>query len=92
MDTVRQNLDAHHAFRGRVATQNEPSCVWLYGDCTSRECILSELGRIGHPEVIRHIAEHICELKPSPEEAVALIRQWQAAKTAKHDASVAANR
>ena len=93
METARQSQDAHYASRGRAATQNDLSCVWLFsGDCSSRELILSELGRIGDPEAIRHVAEHICELKPPPEEAVALIRQWQSGKTAKRDATAVADR
>ena len=93
METARRRLDAHYTLRGQAATENEESCAWLFsGEHSSREILLSELGRIGEPEAIRHVAEHLCELKPPVEEAVAMIRQWQTGKTPDRDMAAVADR
>ena len=81
MGTLRQSQEMYYALRGQAATENEESCAWLFsGDRSATETILSELGRIGEPEAIRHVAQHICELRPPLEDAVAMIRQWQTGK------------
>ena len=78
MEVVEQKLSRYYTLKGQSATQNRESLSWLFsGEPRLKQPILSELGRIGQPEVIRHVAEHICEMKPRPDEAVAMIRQWQ---------------
>ena len=78
MDAVDQKSSRYYTLKGRTATQNHEAFSWLFsGERKLKQPILSELGRIGQPEAIRQIAQHICEMKPRPDEAVAMIRQWQ---------------
>ena len=80
MDTASQAQDRYYAERGQAATQEDGCLKWLFAGEFGRKTILTELGRIGEPEAIRHMAKHICDLKPHTEEAVAMIRQWQTGK------------
>jgi hypothetical protein len=77
METTHDEESRHYAARGQAAIQNDMEFAWLLAERSTKRSILMELGRIGEPEAIRHVAEHICEMKPHAEEAVALIRRWR---------------
>ena len=78
MEIIDEGSSRYYTLRGQSATQNREALSWLFsGDRRLKQPILSELGRIGQPEAIRHVAQHICDLRPRPDQAVAMIRQWQ---------------
>ena len=81
MESTPQEQSRHFTAKGEAAVRSEQDLAWLLSERRARLPILTELGRIGEPEAIRHVAAHICQRKPRADEAVAMIRGWRDGKS-----------
>jgi len=80
--TRRGKLNSYYRLIAFSVLHDDPRFSWLVDKETEKmkSTILTELGRIYVPEVIKIAALKICELKPRTKEAIALIRSWRTGK------------
>ena len=98
--TRRGAVNKYYGIVALDALKDEAGLTWLFtyddmrrgGNCKVRYTILSELGRLRDPEMIRGLAAQLCELKPTTTAAVAKIRRFRTGKQAQASADDLADR
>ena len=88
--TRRGAVNKYYGIVALDALKDAAGLTWLFtyddmrrgGTCKVRYTILSELGRLRDPEMIRALAAQLCELKPTTTAAVARIRRFRTGKQA----------